>query len=306
MGVDTADETVGVARGFQVDRSGASLEQGALVIGFVVVAVEQHQIAGSEQGIGDHFVGCRDAIEHEVGLVGVKHLGRMLLRQQRRAFVDQQVAELDVGVAHVGAKQRLAEEIEKLSPRRMLAKELAALVTGAGKGCVGRLGVPFERIEEGRQQAFFIGFGRCLQLVAMVFDVTGGQVEDAVHLQQHVIEVFVDLPGAGAGAGGRHQENRHIKTGALNDVQRSSQHIIDRHHGHGDVGEVGLTERDYLPGVQETFGGAITGGDFQSFHGWCLLAGTQLSAAFLEINFRRSLPVPLIGNRVTTGYRAYF
>ncbi|MOA29189.1 hypothetical protein D3C78_1501910 [compost metagenome] len=117
--------------------------------------------------------------------------------------------------------------------------------------------------------------------------------------------MFVDFSGVGAGAGGRHQEDWNIKTGALNDVEGSGQHIIDRHHGHGDVGEVGVTERDHLPSVQETFRCAFTGGDFQGFHRWCLLAGTQLSAAFLEINFRESLPVPQLGNRVTTGYRAY-
>jgi hypothetical protein len=87
--------------------------------------------------------------------------------------VDQQVAELDVGVAHVGAKQCLAEEIEKLPAGRVLAEKLAALVAGAGKGRVGRLGVVLERVEERWQQAFFIGLGRCLQLVAMVFDVAG-------------------------------------------------------------------------------------------------------------------------------------
>ncbi|VVO38621.1 hypothetical protein PS726_05583 [Pseudomonas fluorescens] len=292
VGVDAADEAVGVARGFQIHRRGTGLQQRALVIGFVVVAVEQHQVAGGQQRVGHHLVRGRGAVEHEVGLVRIEHLRGVFLRQQCRAFVDQQVAELDVGVAHVGAKQRLAEEVEKLPTGRVLAKELAALVTGAGKGRVGRLGVVLERVEERRQQACFVGLGGGLQLVAVVFDVAGGQVEDAVHLQQHVIEVFVDFPGVGAGAGGRHQENRDIKPGALNGVEGSGQHIIDRHHGHGDVGEIGVTERDHLPGIQETGGCAFTGGDFQVFHRWCLLAGTQLSAAFLEINFRGSLPVP--------------
>jgi hypothetical protein len=81
VGVDAADEAVGVARGFQIDRRGTGLQQRALVVRFVVVAVEQHQVAGGQQGVGHHLVRGRSAVEHEVGLVGVEHLRGVFLRQ---------------------------------------------------------------------------------------------------------------------------------------------------------------------------------------------------------------------------------
>ncbi|MNF97344.1 hypothetical protein D3C84_801710 [compost metagenome] len=77
----------------------------------------------------------------------------------------------------------------------MLAKELAALVTGAGKGRVGRFGVLLQGVEEGWQEAVFIGSGRCFQLVAMVLGVGAGEIENAVDLQQHVRQVLIDFPG---------------------------------------------------------------------------------------------------------------
>ncbi len=50
VGVDAADEAVRVARGFQIDRRGTGLQQRALVVGLVVVAVEQHQVTGGSTG----------------------------------------------------------------------------------------------------------------------------------------------------------------------------------------------------------------------------------------------------------------
>ena len=42
VGVDAADKAVRVTCGFQVDRCGTSLQQRAVVVGFVVVTVKQH------------------------------------------------------------------------------------------------------------------------------------------------------------------------------------------------------------------------------------------------------------------------
>ena len=78
---------------------------------------------------------------------------RVALRLGGRAVVDQQVAEIDVGVAQVVAEDALAEMLEEELPGRRLAVELAALVAGAGEGDV-RLGVVgHQPAEERRQQA---------------------------------------------------------------------------------------------------------------------------------------------------------
>ncbi|MNY58904.1 hypothetical protein D3C86_1952970 [compost metagenome] len=57
MRIYPADKAVRVARGFQINRRGSRLQQCAVVIGFVVVAVEQHQVAWRQQGIQHHFIG---------------------------------------------------------------------------------------------------------------------------------------------------------------------------------------------------------------------------------------------------------
>ena len=101
----------------------------------------------------DDLVGRGRAIEHEVGAVGAEDARRVPLRFDRGADVDQQVAELDVGIAQIIAEDLLAEVlVEELTGGR-LAVELTALVSRAGKGniCLGV--VRHEAAEERRQQA---------------------------------------------------------------------------------------------------------------------------------------------------------
>ena len=57
-----------------------------------------------------------------------------LLRNARRAFVDQQIAHCHVGVTQVGTEKRFTKEIDKLIARRMTAEELLdALPLGSPK-----------------------------------------------------------------------------------------------------------------------------------------------------------------------------
>ena len=58
-----------------------------------------------------------------------------------RTLVNQQIAQLHVGVAHVGTKNIFTEEIVELSAGRMLFKELSVLMTGAGEGVVFHLDI---------------------------------------------------------------------------------------------------------------------------------------------------------------------
>ena len=55
--INTADETVGIAGRFEINGSGAGLQQGTMVIGFVIIAVKEHQIARSEERIEHNLVG---------------------------------------------------------------------------------------------------------------------------------------------------------------------------------------------------------------------------------------------------------
>ena len=151
--VDRADHAEGVARGRQEDRDRAGLHQRALVQGLVVVAVEQHQVAPPQHRVGDDLVGGAGAVQDEVGPVGAEHLGGVALRVGGRALVDQQIAEVDVGIAQVVAEDALAEVLEEELARRRLAVELAALVARAVEGDVGLAVIGHEPAEERRQQA---------------------------------------------------------------------------------------------------------------------------------------------------------
>ena len=55
--INTADETVGIAGRFKINGSGAGLQQGTVVIGFVIVAVKEHQIARCKQSVEHNLVG---------------------------------------------------------------------------------------------------------------------------------------------------------------------------------------------------------------------------------------------------------
>lgn len=65
------------------------LNQRAVVVRFMVVAVEQHQVAARRQRVADHFIRRRGvAVGDKIGFVGIENLRRELLRMFRRAFVD--------------------------------------------------------------------------------------------------------------------------------------------------------------------------------------------------------------------------
>ena len=64
----------------------------------------------------------------------------MTLRLRGGAFVNQQIAEVHVRVAQVVAEDPLAEVLEEELARRGFPVELAALMSRAVEGDVGRLG----------------------------------------------------------------------------------------------------------------------------------------------------------------------
>ena len=121
-------------RAVEEDRDRAGLDQRALVQRLVVVAVEEDEVAAPQHRMGDHLVGGAGAVQDEVGLVGAEDARGVPLRQGRRALVDQQVAEIHVGVAEVVAEDLLPEMLEEELTCRGFAVELPALVAGAVEG----------------------------------------------------------------------------------------------------------------------------------------------------------------------------
>ncbi len=154
--VAPADKPERVTRRFEIDRRRARLDERPVVVRFMVVTIEQHQIALRQQRVGHHFIRRRRAVQHKIGFIGVKDLRGKFLRVFGGAFVDQQIAQFDVGVAHVGAKHVFAKEIVKLPARRMLSEELTVLMAGACERAVLHLYILRQRVEKRRQQVLFI------------------------------------------------------------------------------------------------------------------------------------------------------
>jgi len=87
--VDAADEAVAVAGGLEVDGRRARLNERAVMVRLVVVAVEEHQIARREKRVEHDLVGGGGAVEDEVRLVGVVDLGGRHLGGAGHAFVNE-------------------------------------------------------------------------------------------------------------------------------------------------------------------------------------------------------------------------
>ena len=78
--------------------------------------------------------------------------------------MNKQIAQFHIGVAHIGTKNVLTEEIVKMTPRRMLFKERAMLMTRASKSAVAHLNILRQRVIKRRQHVLFVLAGCRFQL----------------------------------------------------------------------------------------------------------------------------------------------
>ena len=147
---DTADETERVTRGFQVYRSCAGLNQSAVVDRFVVVAVIENQVAGGEQSVQYDFIGGGRTVQNEVRFVRIVDLRCVLLRIQSRTFMNQEVAQLNVGVAKVGAEYVFAKEIKESTACGHFTVEHTTLMARAVKLRFAGCHIVSQRTEERR------------------------------------------------------------------------------------------------------------------------------------------------------------
>ena len=134
----------------------------------------------------DDLVGRGSAVEDEVGTVGAEHLRCVTLRLDCRADVDQQIAEIDVGVAQVVAEDLLAEMLEEQLAGGRFAVELAALVAGTRERDV-RLGVVgHQPAEERRQQARAVFRDARDHLLGVESRGLLAEEDAAVHFAEHI------------------------------------------------------------------------------------------------------------------------
>ncbi len=189
-----SDQAVGVAVGRQVDRNAAAEQQRAVVRRLVVVAVEQHEVVLRDQCREHDLVRRRGAVEDEIGLLRPEDRGCLFLRRQGRAFVGEQVTELDDRVVEIGAEHRLAHVLHEDAADRAAAVEDAAVMAGTGPQLVAFLPVVDERAEKRRLQRL----GILLETADQALGDEGRRflgeedvaVDEVEHLDRHVLESF--------------------------------------------------------------------------------------------------------------------
>jgi hypothetical protein len=208
--VDGPDQALRVAVGRQVHGDAPGQHQGAVVVGLVVVAVEQHEVAPRDQRAADHLVGGGGAVEHEVGAVGAEDLRRGRFGLPGGALVHQQVAELDHRVVEVGAEDGLAQVLVEHVPDRALAVEHAAVVAGARPYLVAGLGELDDAPEERGLELLDV-------LLEVPVDVLGHEVrrvllridQAAHHAGQQPMVMLLEIVGR------YHEEHRDVQADVI-------------------------------------------------------------------------------------------
>ena len=171
MGVDAADEAVGIAGRFQINGRRPGLDEGPEGHGLVIVAVIKDQVPWRQQGIGDDLIRRRRSIEDEISLVCMEDLGCKILGFQSRPFVNEQITKGYIGIADIGLKNMRSIKIIKIASCRMLLEKQAVLVARAVKRRILFTDIIDEVGKKRRQHSMFITAGQpfgCRNTAALI------------------------------------------------------------------------------------------------------------------------------------------
>ena len=153
---NATDGAVGIAHCFQIHRRRPRQEQRPLRHRFVIVPIKKHEVSRREQRPRDDFVRRRCPIQHEIRLVRAEDACRILLRQKRRTFMNEQVPQRDIRIAQIRPKQILTEKFIKCASRRMPPMKRAALMPGTIKLRVSSLRIRTKFTKKRRQESGLI------------------------------------------------------------------------------------------------------------------------------------------------------
>ncbi len=254
MGRDAADGAVSVAGGLQVHRHRAGEDQSAQVDGLVVISIVKHNVAGSEDGVGDDLIGCGGAIQDEIGFVGVKYFRRVLLRRQRRPFVNEKIPQVGVRAAKVRAEHIGTVEIIERFPCRMFLEERTALVPRRVELVIVPRHVLGEGVEERRQQVSLV-----LRRAAENFFLPRRLLFDGQGNTGNLRHIFR------GGEAGFQKEKRNPE--GVNGVVGGGDAILAGHHHRGYLRQVCAVQAGELGGVngKSQIHHPIGDGNFQWF-----------------------------------------
>ena len=277
MLVDAADKAERVTCGLEVDGLAAGHDEGAVDVRLVVVAVEQHEIVGANNSVDGNLVRRRGAVEDEPGVVGVEDASSSFSGLDGRAVVDEEVTHGDVSVTKVGAEELFAVEVEEATAGRVLAEELAALVSGAVERREAAVVVLRERAEER-------GENLVLELVSGGSDLASEVVALELVEGDNAVEALEVSGVLGALHGGENGNTETVFVD-LGDLTRVDVILVE--DDRGDVREVAALEcGQFVAGnrmdrcVRAEKSGADSNSPAEHFHFPCIgenLVGTTLS-----------------------------
>ena len=170
----------------------------------------------------------------------MKDFRGMLLRGQRRPFVDQEIPQRGICIAEISPEQCIAEIVGKLLPGGMTAEKLPALMAGTGKGDILLRGIMFHPPEKRRQQTLFTGLCRTQKCVTDRTAVIAAEIDNsadtirqrlcvtaAEHHKNRLAEALLPDPRqlAVAGICRCHQTHRHRREITLTERNRFKREI---------------------------------------------------------------------------------
>lgn len=231
---DAADGAEGISCRFQINRRCAGNDKSAVIDRLMIVPVEENDVARSEDSIQYNLVGSGSAIQNEVCLVSVVDACRMLLCSESRAFMDEEIAHGNVGVAKISPEGILTEEIIESASGRMLPKESAALMAWAVELGITVFNILLEILEERRKNSVFVMRSSAFYLTVIESMIRIIEIDDAVYLSDDRIIYKASLRFD--------EEDRDIERKEHLFIEDKTVFISIRHNDRCNVGEISIID----------------------------------------------------------------
>ena len=164
--------------------------------------------------------------------------------------MDQQITQLYVGVAHIGAKHVLTEEVIKLPPGRMLFEKRAVLMPGASKSAVAHRNILAQGVEERRQQILFVTAGGRLQFQELLRFSCYYSSDTFRNIRRLL----------------REHKYRKLKARTFQQRKDAATAFSDRNDHCRHIGKISVIQRHHFPVSRHSRDQLAADGNFHGFH----------------------------------------